>query len=1133
MINNARKTSVGLRTMAADQQVWTLPYVVVCGLLPTVLYPSATAGASRPEASGAYERRATWYDTLIASREALARSGQPGGRPKPLPDFGRDDFAITAWIRTQAGGTILSKSPAKGAWKAQGKSFFVREGKLCYDIGWVGVVASKRRVADGKWHHVALAKQGSDLHLYIDGRLDKVGRLKGRPDIREHVLKIGYTSTDFPNPSGFRGDLDELRLYRRRLSDNDVKARFESPRLPRDDGLVAHWSFDDDGSDVSGQGLHAVLADEGRFVPGKVGKAVRLDGSAHAVVGLDPHDRLWGLLQRDFRDPVARQEMTWELEDRIWEKDWRPGDWAELARRYARASHRSTSLAQKASALARRARDRAGLAEVRGIYLHSRRWALARDTFAAAKPQGLRTAIAFLSRDHPEARTHLTRLDAIERRLADWETLGVQPEAVSRLREDLARLQRDALVTGNPLMAFDKLLFVKRPTYQSSHYYTDYIDGCVHYGGNLCVLSLRDGKVTELVPKLNGGIFGRYDLSFDAKRVLFDYKAAPRKGFRIYEIGVDGTGLRQLTLDPPDEDARIKRYDNSHVGGTGRIYYHQTDDMHPCYLPDGGICFISSRCERGILCDGPDILTTTTLYRMDADGKHMQVLSDTPVSEEVPTVMNDGRILYTRWEYVDKGGSAVKCLWVMRPDGSGSVEIFGNDHAFPSFYNGRAIPGHNNLFVVIGGPHMPLGVGTVIRLDINHPIRTREPMTYLTPDIDIQSEWGYRHQRDGKWVAARTGPLFDDPYPLSDKFFLVSYNPDRDVHDVRAYGLYLLDAFGNRVLIHRDPKLSCWQPMPLRPRTRPPVLPSMHPPREASQAPATLVMTDVYQGLEDIARGTIKYLRVMETVPRPWTARRFWKGDEHGQQHAVVSLWTHTHVKVLHGIVPVDEDGSAHFTVPADKNIFFQALDEDFMEVQRMRTFLNFRPGEKRSCIGCHTPRRLAPPYKTITALRRPPDRPAPQPGEAAPRPIHYVTDVQPILDKHCVRCHGGEKPKAKLDLSGTLTTLFNTSYENLLKRGVVRAVSEIRQKMGNVPPVPPKTWGSHASKLIVQIRKGHHDVKLSRTEFIKLVTWVDANAPYYGSYYGRRNLRYRTHPDFRPVPTVASASGVPPGNGG
>jgi hypothetical protein len=765
---------------------------------------------------------------------------------------------------------------------------------------------------------------------------------------------------------------------------------------------------------------------------------------------------------------------------------------------------------------------------------------------------GLRAAIVYLKdtygADYPQGDVCLARLDGLEHDVRREDNRRLSAEEWTTLNARVEVLRREALLAANPLLRCGRLLFVRRYTYQSNHYYTDYINGCEHFGGNLCVLSLADGRVTELAPQLTGGIFGRYDLSFDGRRVVFDYKAKIGEGFRIWEVGVEGTNLRQITFPPPDEAARIAKYK------INERYQHHTDDLHPCYLPDGGICFVSTRCERGVLCDGPDLFTTTALYRMDADGRNLRVLSQTPLSEASPSVTNDGRILYTRWEYVDKADVVIKCLWAMRPDGTGSAEVFGNDITFPdTLLHGRAVPGHHNLFAVIGAPHMPLGVGTVIRLDINHSIRTRRPMTYLTPDIDILQEYGYHRRRGGTWVATLTGPLYTDVQPLSDRFYLVSCNPDQPYNDVRAWGLYLLDEFGNRVRIYQDPEMSAWQPQPLRPRPRPPTLPATgsfevarsrirensgafregpappQPPNShefgysPDEAPAVLALSDVYQGLGSVPRGTIKYLRVLETVPRPWAARRFWDGDCAYQQHAVVSMNASLHVKRLHGVVPVEADGSAHFVVPPNKNLFLQALDEDFLEVQRMRTFINLQPNETRACLGCHAERHWTPANTTPVALRRPPSVLQPQPGDTSPgRPLHYITDVQPILDRHCVRCHNPDQPDGQLDLSGTLTTLFNRSYENLLSKDkdLVQVVHENDPKTGDAASVPPYTLGAHASRLVKLLRQRHEDVCLTREEFIRLVTWIDSNSAYYGTYFGRRNLKYRHEPDFRPLPS-------------
>lgn len=676
----------------------------------------------------------------------------------------------------------------------------------------------------------------------------------------------------------------------------------------------------------------------------------------------------------------------------------------------------------------------------------------------------------------------------------------------------------------------DKLLFVKRYTFQSSHFYTDFIDGCHYFGGNICILSLKDGSVTELVPSMRDGIFGRYDLSFDGKRIVFGWKKAIGEGFRIYEVGIDGNGLRQLTFPPSDEQDRIKEYDNSHLGGTAERYFHHTDDMHPCYLPDGGICFVSTRCEYDILCD-PGILTTAVLYRIDGDGGNMEKLTNSAVSEFSPSMMPDGRILYTRWEYVDKGSLCVKSLWAVHPDGSGSVEIFGNNHNLPPcFLHGRAIPNQQNMFVCLGTPHFPQsGVGTVIRLDTNHDIRTRKPMTYITPDVDIRGgvmkgEGGWDFRDGDKWVANRrgsSGRLYMDPYPLSKSLFMVSckYDPKKLWNDTKAWGLYLLDESGNHSLIYDDQEISCWQPMPLRARPRPPVLQRyIRDPKAAEQNLATCVVADIYRGMDNVERGTIKYIRINEQVPRSW-AIKFWK---RGQS---VSRGTHMGLKVQHGIVPVEEDGSAHFVVPADRNIFFQALDENFMEVQRERTYVNYRPGETRSCVGCHEKPRNTPlntnSANTLMALKRPPSRPGPQPGEdTGARVLHYPTDVQPILDKHCISCHSGDEPAARMDLTDDSTGEFSRSYENLLsrRRRLMKNINEDTVRFAEY--MPPYSFGSHASKLITMLREGHEDVKLSQEEMIRLTTWVDSNAQYYGSYYGRRVFGYKD----RSVPTFAEA---------
>jgi len=431
--------------------------------------------------------------------------------------------------------------------------------------------------------------------------------------------------------------------------------------------------------------------------------------------------------------------------------------------------------------------------------------------------------------EYPMAES-LGSLEEYEKQLSAQAGVRLDPadDATLRLLAEMPQMRRRLLVDRNPLLRRAEILFVKRYTYNSKHYYDDFqhISRC---GGNLCVLSLADGS-----------------------------------------------DLRQVTRPPADEADRIATYGKTSTGDGfyGLMGYRfWTDDVHPCYLPGGGLCFASTRSEHGVLCTPNHYLACTNRFRMDCDGGGLRPISQGALSEFTPTMMEDGRILYNRWEYVYKGIAAVQPLWSMRPDGSGSEEFYGDNIANPGVF----------------------------------------------------------------WQARQV---------------LVSCNPDNRYNDQSAYGIYLLDAFGNRVPLYDDPEISCWQPMPLRPRQSPPLLASVAdelPQREEAERneTATVFLSDVYRGLEGVESGTVKYIRVMEQVPKPWAAEVDpLRGEDRGADgfggHIAVSCNAHIWIAVLVGIAPVEEDGSACFEVPAGRNLFFQALDEEFMEMQRMRTFVSF-----------------------------------------------------------------------------------------------------------------------------------------------------------------------------------------------
>jgi len=689
---------------------------------------------------------------------------------------------------------------------------------------------------------------------------------------------------------------------------------------------------------------------------------------------------------------------------------------------------------------------------------------------------------------------------------------------------------RDA--ASRPSLPFDKIVFIKRFTFHSSHFYTDFLDGCSRYGGNISILDLSTGEVKDLFPadsEMAGGIFGRFTLSFDGERLVIDWKKAPIEGFRIFAVNIDGTGLRQLTFPPADEKQRIERYSRQHTGGNQSHYFHQTDDMHPCYAPDGSIFFASTRAQHGVLCG--TFLTVPVLHKMDADGANIQKLTNSAVSEFSPAVLPDGWITYSRWEYVDKGQLGIKCLWAMKPDGSGSREIYGNDIPFPpTMLHGRPIPGQPSKLVMLGTPHFPQsGIGTVITVDTAKNVRTRDPMHFVTWWVDIRQEPGWNHFLGQGWMRHGNGPLYMDPHPLAEDLFLVSHNRDRGWNDPTAYELMLLDDSGNHWPLLASDEHSLWQPTPLVSQERPPVVPSTLNPRLAEKDLAVCFVQDVHHGMEGVEPGEVKYLRILEQLPRPWSCRRLWEPNQNLVY--LISPRSALAGKVLRGVVPVEEDGSAHFYVPAGRNIYFEALDAKYREVQRERTYVNYMPGERRGCVGCHETPQDAPLDRvgSALALKKPPVHPQPQPGDdTAARPIHFVTDVQPVLDKHCVKCHGGERTMAGLDLRGELTVAFSRSYERLLR--YVKTTDE-GSDFGGSEYLPPKSVGSHASPLIKQLDKGctGMEYELPLEDYVKITTWVDANAVYYGSYWGRIRIEHRDHPNFRPVPTLEDALATEP----
>jgi hypothetical protein len=373
------------------------------------------------------------------------------------------------------------------------------------------------------------------------------------------------------------------------------------------------------------------------------------------------------------------------------------------------------------------------------------------------------------------------------------------------------------------------------------------------------------------------------------------------------------------------------------------------------------------------------------------------------------------------------------------------------------------------------------------------------------------SEWDVEERIGNRYDSFR-GVLvkYENPYPLSKNYFLCARQLERGQHT----GIFLVDVFGNEVLLHEEAP-GCFDPMPLGPRPRPPLRPSHV---DVSRDGGEFYVQNVYLGdnMDRVAPGSVKYLRVVEApAKRAWVPRGMgdWAAPGSGDSHHPVAVnWHHYNNKRILGTVPVEADGSAYFTAPAGRFIYFQLLDERGRMIHSMRSGAMLQPGERQGCVGCHENRLESVPdgrYAAV-ALNRPPSE---LDGWHGPtRNFSYTAEVQPVLDKYCVQCHdyGGEAEQ--LNLCGDKGLIFNHSYVNLMRSSpsyYVRAEHEATEAMplistvgaGPVKILPPYSWGSNRSRLVKLLDEGHYDVELDAESLDRIVTWIDLNAPYYPSH--------------------------------
>jgi hypothetical protein len=660
------------------------------------------------------------------------------------------------------------------------------------------------------------------------------------------------------------------------------------------------------------------------------------------------------------------------------------------------------------------------------------------------------------------------------------------------------------LAFANPALDFDQLLFVKRQWPVHGHQCSHRVGEAQTPGASLCVLKnlQPDGDVRDLLSgEFTEGGIGRPDLSFDASRVVFPY-AAPRKtGNLTYHVGQEKRAGLCYTYD---------LYEVAVSGGQPRrlTQNRETEDTEPCYLPDGRIAFTSSRSGRLVQCG--DWALVCGIYSMDRDGGDVRMLTEPKEGEFYPSMLSDGRILYTRWDYLMKAYNVIQQLWAVNPDGTRAQLVYGDHYRFShgpiTFFEAREIPGTSKV-IATGAAHHNSGVGPIVIVDLAKNRGRPDSLKNVTPEIGypemnerIINETGCEDHRNMSGTKSAQG-WYSSPYPLTEKHYLVSYSFDEKHNSPAGYGLYLQDVHGNRELIYRAKDASCYSPIPLRPRPRPRILPSTV---DDSKTTGTLIVEDVYQGLEGIDRGTVKYLRVLETKVKTvhTVPRRVDVGVNSG--------WD---MRAVLGTVPVEEDGSAHFEVPSDKQIFLEALDEDYLEVRRMRNFMSVKPGEVVSCVGCHEQYAATP-----TARQSPPQAMLRRASAITPPPwgnesLGFNSVVQPVLDKHCTSCHKGELGlENSFDLRGGTMVSAPTGHDrdegpqHYVSTSFLRLLPFVNYVrvggyQGEKLPLAPRSIGSHASRLMQLLKDGHYEVQLSQSEWRALAAWIDCNAPFYGDW--------------------------------
>ena len=678
---------------------------------------------------------------------------------------------------------------------------------------------------------------------------------------------------------------------------------------------------------------------------------------------------------------------------------------------------------------------------------------------------------------------------------------------------DICAVRRQ-IAFSNPLLDFDRILFCERGSSRDSdggkgsHMTTQY-NLYMPRGAGLYVLEDAFGEsprridLVENSPVQNGPYQGKFlnelnkdfispELSYDGQTVYFgwgmgtaDFKIVEEDGFHIFKMGIDGSNLTQLTFGP-------------HA------------DWDPCELPGGRIVFISSRKKSHLRC-GIKWHPNFALMSMNSDGSDIIHLSYHETNEWHPSVDNNGMIAYTRWDYVDRDSDIAHHLWVCYPDGRDPRAPHGNYphplttipevtwYSNPERYNRnsrpwmennfRAIPNTSSEYIAAATPHHGGSIGSLIHINTAIPDDgVMSQIRRITPYICFPESEG----------NSAFGTYYATPWPLSADFFLCNYHNR----------IYLLDRFGNRELLflcttgvnpdhpetddkYSNGRLRPMDPIPVKPRHKPPVLATKTWQGKRSGLDghnrAVISVSNIYEADMPWPEGTnIKWLRIMQVIPKPDSMPKL--------DHPRIGFADQGIARMSLGIVPVEEDGSVYCEAPVGKLIFFQALDENRMAVQSMRSGTYVHEGEHLSCFGCHEDKwKAIPPLSgTPLALQRDPSPLMPDAGGL--EPINYHRLVKPVLESTCIPCH-----RSKSDAGPT-----GSAYQDLedyvfwFDGG---GNGHIGHAVEGGSRTIPGYFGAHYSKMGKALLASHRD-RVSEEEFQRVCLWLDAHSNELGAYH-------------------------------